>query len=480
MNNLFKHLLLPELRIILGRYWINLWVLTLIVFFAILSIGIANTSMLYLKQKMDSPFIKYVNVFINRGNKVNVSVFQNDNLKKHYGYKSIKPIKKINLSFSSKDQKKYKDASIEVVSNKSEFYMQVLCQKPVLISDDIRYDDSSISCIVTQDFLRKLGYSDNNISFIHLIISSKADTVPIRVAGVVSQLPRYTDIIVNQLFYDYYFKEGFDLRNDIHKEYVQYFLPDISKMPEELDGFSLKEITNTHLLHEGIIIASNNINQNDINSITNKLNDLGVNYIRIYDYSKVVLASRDVWMPDPSYFAFSFVNMDSIIPFKNYLYNDFNLRIDMNTIKAKQNYDFFNKLSNLLSNGLILFSIIAILFFTINLLLNHIDKTKRNLGTLKAFGLDNKSVIFIYTLISLILVTIAFGIAYILSSILGDLVLSTLIQASKIRVDGSIVYENIHFAKLLFTFTVVPLFIILGGIYSKLRKATPGDLIYDR
>lgn len=134
----------------------------------------------------------------------------------------------------------------------------------------------------------------------------------------------------------------------------------------------------------------------------------------------------------------------------------------------------------MLSIGLILFSIIAILFFTINLILNHIDKNKKNLGTLKAFGLSNKLIITIYSLISTILVTIAFFISYILSFILGGLFLKQLVKISNISIDNTIMYESFGVGWLLLFFIGIPIISIAYWIMIKLKDTTPGDLIYNR
>ena len=73
--------------------------------------------------------------------------------------------------------------------------------------------------------------------------------------------------------------------------------------------------------------------------------------------------------------------------------------------------------------ALIAFSIISIVFFVINLLLAHINKNKRNLGTLKAFGLPNKNIVLLYSSITFVLVFSSCVIAFLLSSIFGQIIL---------------------------------------------------------
>ena len=152
----------------------------------------------------------------------------------------------------------------------------------------------------------------------------------------------------------------------------------------------------------------------------------------------------------------------------------------MSTIEAKENFNFFNKLANLLSVSLIFFSVFSIFIFTTNLINNHIDKTKRNLGTLKAFGLGNNSVILIYTLISSLLVVSAFTVAYLLSYILGSIILDSLINIFNISIENVIEYINLDILHLIIAFIIIPILTISLRILSKLKDATPGDLIYER
>ena len=69
------------------------------------------------------------------------------------------------------------------------------------------------------------------------------------------------------------------------------------------------------------------------------------------------------------------------------------LEIDMRIIETKKNFELFNKLANLLSMALITFSILSLVLYITNLIISHISKNKKSLGTLKAFGLSNNSII---------------------------------------------------------------------------------------
>ena len=255
---------------------------------------------------------------------------------------------------------------------------------------------------------------------------------------------------------------------------MQFYLPDTKDIPEALLEIGYTRVSKDILLfNKGTIINKYGI-QNYQEERKKVIDDFPT-AIQFYDYHQIACGTKS---QAPEYFSFSFNSLDSIIPFEKYL-EKYKLKIDMSTIEAKKNFNFFNKLSILLSVSLILFSVFSIYIFTTNLVNNHIDKTKRNLGTLKAFGLGNDSVIFIYTLISSLLVISAFTIAYLLSFLIGNSVLEVLIDLSNIVVDD-IKYTNINIIYLIVAFVVVPIFSISLRIWTKLKDATPGDLIYER
>ena len=88
-----------------------------------------------------------------------------------------------------------------------------------------------------------------------------------------------------------------------------------------------------------------------------------------------------------------------------------------------------------------------------------------------------------YSSITLLLVTIAFVTAYILSDLLGQHVLNFYIVLNKISSENyltSVVFENRNFLQTFVQFVLFPTIIIIYRLYKYLHKAKPGDLIYER
>ena len=469
----------PEYKSIAGKNGKSLLVLTIIIFISLIAIGLGKSATQYLKIKMNDPFIKFVNVtkpFF--GKEVSIKDFEKDDLKNRFSYGEVSEVHFAFRDFMSTTGKE-KGAKVRLIDEESELFKFMSSDSDVFLTGT-NFNDNEFGCIVTKKYLEKLGYDNLDVDYINYVNykSENRDLLPIPISGVVTQLPDYTDILISRKFYNAI--NGYkclDIEDYNHKTYLQFYLQGVKENPETLleIGYS-KDSKDVLLFNNGIIIKKYGIeNYNLEREIVFKQFPKAT---QLYDYHQIACDSEI--KSDPEYFSFSFNNLDRIKPFKEYLDKTYKLKIDMSTIEAKENFNFFNKLANLLSVSLIFFSVFSIFIFTTNLINNHIDKTKRNLGTLKAFGLGNNSVILIYTLISSVLVVSAFTVAYLLSSLLGSILLDFLITNSNISIDNVIEYTNIKIIYLIIAFIFIPILTISLRIWSKLKNATPGDLIYER
>lgn len=469
----------PELKSISGSNGINLIILMFIIFISLIAIGLGESANQYLKIKMDDPFIKFVKVNqIAFKKDVSVDDFSDKKLKSHYSFGEVSAVKIEYRSFKSTSGKEI-EATLRLINESSEFYKFLESNNNILISNTI-FRDNKYGCIVTKSFLEKLGYKNYNIDYINYI-NNRMDTrltLPIPIAGVVTQLPDYADILISPTFYNAIKGlECLDIDNSNHKTYLEFYIPNNDKIPKVLasNGFDVSD-KDELLFNNGIIIIKNGIE--DYNQERNMALEAMPNMVQFYDYARLPCTyNRN---SEPEYFSFSFNSLDSIIPFKHYILKNHGLKIDMRTIESKENFNFFNKLSTLLSLSLMGFSIFSIFIFTTNLINNHIDKNKKNLGTLKAFGLSNNSVITIYTLISALLILIAFSTAFLLSKLFGGTLLDLIVKISNISIENGITFNNIDFIYLVLSFIIIPLIAISLNIRIKLKNATPGDLIYNR
>ena len=116
------------------------------------------------------------------------------------------------------------------------------------------------------------------------------------------------------------------------------------------------------------------------------------------------------------------------------------------------------------------------------MILSHINSNKKNMGTLKAFGLDNFSIIVTYSFITFALIIICFSISYVASELLGKHFLKLLVKLTNSENGylSEVAYTNINIEELFVMMAVIPCIFILFNVFKYLNGITPGDLIYGR
>jgi hypothetical protein len=140
-------------------------------------------------------------------------------------------------------------------------------------------------------------------------------------------------------------------------------------------------------------------------------------------------------------------------------------------------------LTKVISIILIVFSILTIILFITNLLRNHLEKIKMNIGTFKAFGIDNSSLENIYFTIIYTFVLTAMFIAFFISLGFGLIGGVRLILSQF----NCTIEEGRDYFNLLNYWTGISVFLVLTSSFialkyttSKIFRHSPGDLIYDR
>ena len=149
----------------------------------------------------------------------------------------------------------------------------------------------------------------------------------------------------------------------------------------------------------------------------------------------------------------------------------------MSQVNSKENFNAVSVMANILSLAMIVFSIICIIMFIVNMLQSYFQKVKHNLGTFKAFGMGSDELIRVYVLILLAIVVsaviLALGVAWLIQ---------LLLPIFGVLKDGEFNYLSLWSIKTLLSIIIVIVATVatVRVVMSKLLKQTPGDLIYDR
>lgn len=503
-----KEIGVPEFKSIIGNFKIkqrNIYgtkiiLLVIILFLSLLALGIAKGSLNYLTTKMEDPYVNFIDIpnpVFNESAKVDINKIDLEDQIKEKNFNSF-----LNPSVIENREK-----TIRFVQNNNEinksgfiletdniFYERIVEPKSdssenMLISRN-RFHNDSWGIIVTERFLEDL---DMDISTPYVNIShgkndsDQSNIFPVPIAGVVKQLRRKQEFILgDKLYYLLAKRKGKikEILTDDNQGYIRYFIAGYETIPDTLRklGFSEQfKSSKSSISHvKGMIIESSNIENEIPTSFLVGVDSL--NSTRIYNLDAIDLNLQKESI-DPECYTVLFNDLEKVAIFDKFILNRYGIELEKSTIEDKKNFSFFYNLSRLLSISIILFSIISIAFFTLNLLFSHINKNKRNLGTLKAFGLPNSNIVVLYSLITLLLVSISFAVAYSLSRLLGQSFLNLYISYNGIDAANyisNVVFVNYPLKDLLGFMVVVPTVCILIGLYLKLYKVTPGDLIYER
>ena len=473
----------------------KLFLVWIIIFVSLWAIGFSSALKIHLKEKMDSPFVKFISIKIN--NSVNVEKISSDlaskTLMEKYDYSDFSFINTHIPNFLGNNGKS-PDALVRAVKSNDVFYDFLIHNPDVMISKspiDITQTEYKWGCIVTQQYLKKLGYNSTDVPYVNYIMPGEKDQiVSLPVAAVVKQLPDYLNMIVSEPLL-VSMKGGLDenpLEAQFHQDYLSIFvnttLPKneiINQIVELNKNLTFQKELQNECQSEGYRLLFNSTNPDkDFENLVKNNNSLKI--YRTYRFDQKVALPLPLDLGKPDYISIPFNSLDKVNLFQEYAEEQHKLRIDMNVVEAKANFNFFDKISNFLIQVIVLLSAILLITLTLTTIFNHIEKNKANLGTLKAFGMSNLAITIVYTLIASLLIISLFSTCYFFISILGEPVSKfVLLNFLTLKIEENILLFNLDLnIGLVLAFVLIPILIILIFIYKRLHNKTPGDLIYER
>ena len=506
----FKKFAKPELKSIAGKRYSNLLVLSTMLILSMMAIGLGEGAISYLDEKMNNPFVSFVNVKIPSDNPFQIpeikefhneaeikrlkedSSYVKSSLNDYYGFKEPYPVYDDWANFTNLDLNITENAKVRRGSESDPIYEFILKEDKTTASNNFDFD--GWGCVVSLDYLtnkNKLKFEDKNSSFLNLRKSVNGEhthfSVPIQ--GFVKSFPDEIDVLLGEKLFealqDPDFWTSLEYQDSNRTSYLQYYVFNNIPLKKYLVENDFKEIEYDDIIHEGgKMFKLDNLTLNQRTQIINKLPDIA-NSFNVLDFNLVNLPRFKLELT-PELYVFEFYDkLDRISDFnvflkKKTIYDKKSLEIDMRIIESKKNFDLFNKLANLLSLALIFFSIFSIVLYITNLIVSHISKNKKNLGTLKAFGLSNNNIILIYSAISIALITISFIISFFISALIGNMLVSLIANYFEIGDASSLNYISYPVHVLAAFFIVLPSVAIYFKLWWNLRESTPGDLIYGR
>lgn len=498
-NKLF---LLREGIQLIGRRWVNLFLLTGILFLTFLSIGFSIGGMEYLEKKMDDPFTNWLQLEISSKifKKIPEIQYQlgNDSLRESFEIEAVENYSIEAIGFEKQGSQIF--AFGMTIEPSSPLLNAILNREGNVLSGAALDEKETLNeeyedrIVVTQDLLQRLGIdSEDSISKIGLIfpLNSKEYLSYMGILAVVDQLPGNAEFLVFPGFSERYQRSS----NFINvNEWFLSFLSsskgmDLNAIPSTIkaSNWNLEKIGqawyNNQWFTEYRLNLGQEYDETGLDSIWDLLNRTAPSKIffrRTYPTNIPIGYSND---QTGDYLSVSFGRLNAVRSFQNWMQGHYQVRTDMTQIETKENFAFTSLLTLILSFGLIIFSLLSIILFVSNMLKSHLERIKTNLGTFKAFGLGNRQLVRIYCWISLIAVFAASFAGLILAYIISLTgIFEGIIHSALPGFEKGIRLISILNLGILLALVAILLTSYLAASVSakKILKATPGDLIYNR
>ena len=511
-----------ESKVVLGKYYANLWLLTAVLMATFISIAFSHGSMLYLNEKMNDPFTMWVDIY--SGDKNSRGRFDEfreallkEEVKDKYCFSEVQTDIYYPYTFYNISDKETHYFRCRFVENISGSLINKILEEENLVNGcripQSSLDNSTLGFIITEDVMKKLGISPDSIpAYINFTSYAKgADNfgfdnfcydkddkkenapAPVPLLGIVKRLPSGMDMIGSYNYQLQRSKNNLQLTKDEYHRELYYYIEDnienFEKRVESVIPDTLKRTLD--------VIPCNDIKQlkswrngnivrvyvaDRVNSPTSLFIDIDRKILstypssritRIYNYHK---NNSNGVGEQYDYLSIQFNDLNSIKAFEQFA-KEFAVEIEMSQVNAKENFNSVTTMANVLSIAMIAFAIICIVMYIVNMMQNYFQKVKCNLGTFKAFGMSSLKLIGVYVLIIIMVLLVA-----IISALLLTYGIELLLPVFGIMKDGTASYLAVWNTKTGLSVIVVLLSTILTifMVLNKMLGRTPGDLIYDR
>ena len=519
MKQYLKLLLTREAKEVIGKKGANLWLLTLVLVATFISIAFSEGSMIYLKDKMEDPFTNWVSIAKstndeNFGN-FRDSLFLDEN-KEKYDYREVLMDQYTNYNIMGKDKFKYpsvrffehiKTPLVDAILSEDNVVKGCKVDRSLLI-------DKTMGFILTIDVAKQLGYDEENLpSYInYLAVNDGADSlglklvmdnqfypVAVPVLAVVRRLPNNVDMMSANFFYeqqhvnsDVTYPFDFKFHEPEYLHQLTFYVSDkiaekeIENIAKENLPDSLKQMVQIFNVSDDYLELKSwkpgSILKIDLGDerlprdiFQNVANAIG----KHFDIEDVRRVHKLVYGHNPakrgSFLSVEFKSLKHIREFEAFAKRN-GIQLEMEQVHSKENFNAVTVMAGILSAAMVIFSIVCIIMFMVNMLQSYFQKIKRNIGTFKAFGMNGTELIQVYVLILVMLVFVSVTLALLIAW--GIQGLLPIVGIEK---------EGFNYLSLWNTTTYIATVVIFVStaftvvfVMTRLLNQTPGDLIYDR
>lgn len=525
MKQYLKLLMAREAKEVLGKHGTNMWLLTLVLVATFASIAFSEGSMIYLQDKMEDPFTNWVSIVKStddeRFNDFRDSLYLDEN-KKKYDYQNVLMDQYTNYNITGTGEKVQYFSARFFENIRTPLVSAILAENNVVEGCEVDtnlLDDKTFGFIITLDAVKRIGYDEEHLpAYInYLAVNDGADSlglelltqgegenrsdfypVSIPVLAVVKKLPNNVDMMSANFFYEqqhyndhthpFDFKEhepeylhrlAFYVSGNVGEENFRKFVKSI--VPDSLqakfmlydanDDYKAMKPWKTGNIYK-IDVGDERLPRDVFQDIANKIEK----HFDMEDVRRVhKLVTEEHPSPRSSFLSVEFKSLNHIRDFERFAKNN-GIQLEMAQVASKENFNAVTVMAAILSGAMVIFSLVCIIMFLVNMLQSYFQKVKRNIGTFKAFGMNAKELIQTYVLILVMIVCSA-----VIMALLITWCIQGLLPIIGIEKDG------FNYLSLWNTTTYVATAIVVVStiftvsiVMSRMLSKTPGDLIYDR
>lgn len=536
MKQYLKLLIAREGKEVLGKNGSNLWILTLVLVATFTSIAFSDGSMIYLRDKMADPFTNWVSI----NKDVPNEVFNNfreqlltSEIADSFDYRDVMMDQELGLNIQGPIFGKSEYLEIRFFEHLQTSIVSAILDKSNLVDgyvvDSTVLVDNTLGFIITQDAMVRLGFKkEKRPAYIYFLASIKPEhlydlnldslglkvvddktskfvPVALPILAVVNKLPNNVDMVSSDFFYKQYHVEEINKPFDITTHEADYLHHLIYWVSDEVGAETFSQLVKQANSDASVYDESDRyISMKPWKSGKMLTVDVGGESLPIEvfnDMDKAISAHWDesqvqrvydlavdesVQAPRGDYLSVEFRSLNHIREFENFAKHgkydpddpkkEYDISIEMEKVHSMENFNAVTVMAAILSSAMVVFSIVCIIMFLVNMLQGYFQKVKRNLGTFKAFGMNTRELTQVYILI---LITI------VLAAVVMALMITWAIQG--ILPLLGVEKEGFNYLSLWNTTTYVATAVILIStiltvivVMTKMMKQTPGDLIYDR
>ncbi len=492
-----------EYSSILGKKRMNFIILLVVFFFSLAALEFSRSGTKYLEYKMSDPFINWIDIrkIDNRFVEFMDEVHR-DEVRARY---SIGEVESNHFMVPYVFDRNYNKIRVDgrTFAPSSRLVEKILEPENVVYSrsGDIKPDD--YGWIITLDLLKRMGYSEDSIplyaGYSRDVTVADASAwglkyqeggfieIPVPIIAVVRQLPNLLDFLAPCFFYEQEQAENNPFALTLHREYyndLYFVMEDTASSYQNIAG-TLKSAgvpfeeyfeyeRNDRTLHNSWTVKTVVYDSvvGNVNAVAEKILEKNPEYYRVYKYE-----FQEGRITTPDYLSLMFNDISTVSAFASWAKEVYGIRIDMAQIEAKNNFNTFNVLSNVLCMAIVILSVLFVMIFLWFLIDSHFRSISRNLGTIMAFGLPNRTIVQIYLRVFLRMVCTS-----LLISVASLVAIELLMSLFGLVREGGFHYISTIDGWVICMIVVIPLMtaaVVAFTVHRKLR-AKPGDLIFDR